>query len=81
MELLYYVKHKLTKRIGEPVFLLYDKYHNEYDSGTLKEIKGFNENVQHAFTCTEISKLKKYGFTIGMTMGTEWELVEMEEEV
>ena len=76
---LYCVKHKLIKRIGEPIFLFYDKYHNEYDLGTIREIKGLGENVQRTFTCTEISKLKQYRFTIGMTMGTEWEIVKAED--
>ena len=79
MRNLYCVRHKLVKRIGVPIFLFYDKYHDEYDSGTIRDIKNFGDNVQHTFTFTEISKLNKYGFTIGMTMGTEWELVEVEE--
>ena len=76
---LYYVKHKLMKRIGQPLYLLHDHYHEEYDANTIKEIDGFGDTIKCKFTDEEVLKLKQYGFTIGMTMGTEWEIVKVED--
>ena len=71
----YYLKNRLMSRIGEPLFLFYDYYHEEYDCGTMEQIKGFGDNVIYIFTYSEVVELTHMGFDFD----EEWKIISLED--
>ena len=72
---LYYVKHKLMKRIGRPLYLLHDHYHEEHDVCTIEQIKAFGDNVIYIFTYSEVVELTHMGFDFDK----EWKIISLED--
>ena len=72
---LYYVKHKLMKRIGEPLFLFYDCYHEEHDVCTIEQSNAFGDNVICIFTYSEVVELTHMGFDFD----EEWKIISLED--
>ena len=72
---LYYLKHRLMSRIGEPLFLFYDCYHEEYDVCTIEQIKVFGDNVIYIFTHSEVVELTHMGFDFD----EEWKMISLED--
>lgn len=70
----YYLKHRLMSRIGEPLFLFYDYYHEEYDCSTMESIEGF-KNARYIFSYSEIVELTKAGFDFD----EEWKIISLDD--